>query len=191
MPTFPGSIDVVPEYVGGIVNFLNSSENGDDAEPFEAGDGQELADAGADLLEAAGITLLDLSAATDTNAFFVTQEYSETEGVTTLSDLEGMSVTLAAAPDCEGRLDCEGGLVDEYGIDVTEVLPLGYASDQTYQSVLDGESAARRDQHHRRHPGGPGPGRARGRPADPAGPEPRARRSAATSSPSTRTSPTC
>ena len=140
MPTFPDSIDVVPEYVGGIVNFLNSSENGDDAEPFEAGDGQELADDGADLLDAAGITLLDLSAATDTNAFFVTKEFSESEGVTTLSDLEGMSVTLAAAPDCEGRLDCEGGLVDQYGIDVTEVLPLGYASDQTYQSVLDGES---------------------------------------------------
>ena len=47
---------------------------------------------------------------------------------------------LAAAPDCEGRLDCEGGLTDQYGIDVTKVLPLGYASDQTYQSVLNGES---------------------------------------------------
>jgi len=140
MPTFPDSIDIVPEYVGGIVNFLNARENGDDAEPFEAGDGQALADDGADLLEAAGIGLLDLSGATDTNAFFVTQEYSDAEGVTTLSDLEGVSVTLAAAPDCEGRLDCEGGLSDEYGIDVTEVLPLGYASDQTYQSVLDGES---------------------------------------------------
>ena len=140
MPTFPDSVDVVPEYVGGIVNFLNTQENGDDAEPFETGDGQQLADDGADLLDAAGITLLDVSPATDTNAFFVTKEFSEAEGVTKLSDLEGMSVTLAAAPDCEGRLDCEGGLSEEYGIDVTEVLPLGYASDQTYQSVLDGES---------------------------------------------------
>lgn len=140
MPDFPGSVDVVPEYVGGIVNFLNAQANGDSAEPFEAGDGQQLADDGASLLEDAGITLLDLSEATDTNAFFVTQEFSDSEGVTALSDLEGMSVTLAAAPDCEGRLDCEGGLSDEYGIDITEVLPLGYASDQTYQSVLDGES---------------------------------------------------
>ena len=49
-------------------------------------------------------------------------------------------MTLAAAPDCEGRLDCEGGLSEQYGIDIVEVLPLGYASDQTYQSVLDGES---------------------------------------------------
>lgn len=139
MSTFPGGVDIVPEYVGGIVNFLNSRENGDSAEPFEAGDGDELAADGADLLTAAGITLLDVSPATDTNAFFVTQEYSDDNGVTKLSDLEGDTVTLAAAPDCEGRLDCEGGLSDDYGIDIDEVLPLGYASDQTYQAVISGE----------------------------------------------------
>ena len=140
MATFPDSVDVVPEYVGGIVNFLNARENGAKAEPFTAGDGAELADQGKSLLDAAGVTLLDQSAATDTNAFFVTKDFSESEGVTKLSDLEGRSVKLAAAPDCEGRLDCEGGLVDEYGIDVTQVLPLGYASNDTYQSVISGES---------------------------------------------------
>ena len=140
MNTFPETVDVVPEYVGGIVNFLNAQENGAKAEPFEAGDGEQLAADGQQLLDDAGITLLEISPATDANAYFVTQEFSESEGVTALSDLEGMSVTLAAAPDCEGRLDCEGGLTEEYGIDITEVLPLGYASDQTYQAVLDGEA---------------------------------------------------
>ena len=43
------------------------------------------------LLDEKGITLLDPSEATDTNAFFVTQEYSEANGVTKLSDLEGKS----------------------------------------------------------------------------------------------------
>jgi len=140
MATFPGDVDVVPEYVGGIVNFLNAQANGADAEPFTAGDGQELADQGKSLLDDAGITLLDQSSATDTNAFFVTKDYSDSEGVTALSDLKGTSVVLAAAPDCKGRLDCEGGLSDQYGIDITKVLPLGYASAQTYKSVLDGES---------------------------------------------------
>jgi osmoprotectant transport system substrate-binding protein len=134
MPTFPGDVDIVPEYVGGIVNFLNTQANGDKAEPFEAGDGQQLADDGASLLKDAGIELLDISPATDTNAFFVTRDFSDTEGVTKLSDLEGMSVVLAAAPDCEG------GLSQDYGIDVTKVLELGYASDQTYRSVISGES---------------------------------------------------
>lgn len=140
MATFPGSVDIVPEYVGGIVNFLNSQANGDNAKPFEAGDGAQLAADGKSLLDAAGITLLTPSAATDTNAFMVTKKYSDDNGVTKLSDLTGKSVTLAAAPDCEGRLDCEGGLSDQYGIDVTKVLPLGYASAETYKSVIDGES---------------------------------------------------
>jgi osmoprotectant transport system substrate-binding protein len=139
MATFPGDVDIVPEYVGGIVNVLNSAKNGDNASPFEAGDGQQLADDGKALLDEAGITLLGISGATDTNAFMVTQQYSDDNGVTKLSDLEGVSVKLAAHPDCEGRLDCEGGLSDQYGIDVTEVLPLGYASDQTYKAVIDGE----------------------------------------------------
>lgn len=140
MATFPGSVDVVPEYVGGIVNFLNAKKNGANAKPFTAGDGQELAKQGKSLLDAQGITLLNVSAATDTNAFFVTKAYSQQNGVTKLSDLTGKSVVLAAAPDCQGRLDCAGGLEDKYGIKVTKVLPLGYASDQTYQSVLKGES---------------------------------------------------
>jgi len=140
MADFPGGVDIVPEYVGGIVNFLNSQANGDNATPFDAGDGQQLADQGKSLLDAAGITLLNLSQATDTNAFMVTKDYSQQNGVTKLSDLTGKSVTLAAAPDCKGRLDCEGGLSDQYGINVTKVLELGYASDQTYQSVIKGES---------------------------------------------------
>lgn len=140
MPQFPDSVDVIPEYVGGIVNFLNAQENGAKAKPFTAGDGQELADQGKSLLDGAGMTLLDLSTATDTNAFFVTKDYSESEGVTKLSDLTGKSVVLAAAPDCEDRLDCGAGLTDDYGITLTKILPLGFASDQTYQSVISGES---------------------------------------------------
>ena len=59
--------------------------------------------------------------------------------VTKLSDLEGQAVTLAAAPDCKGRTDCEKGLVDTYGIDIT-LEPLGYASPETFQAVLEGEA---------------------------------------------------
>jgi osmoprotectant transport system substrate-binding protein len=140
MADFPGGVDVVPEYVGGIVNFLNSAANGAKAKPFTAGDGETLAQQGKSLLDAKGITLLDVSSATDANAFFVTKDYATAHHVTNLSSLKGQSVTLAAAPDCAGRLDCAGGLEDKYGIKITKVLPLGYASDQTYKSVLNGES---------------------------------------------------
>lgn len=140
MQQFPGQVDVVPEYVGGIVDFLNTTQNGPDAESLTTTDAGETIDNAQDLLDQQGITLLEPSEATDTNAFFVTEEYSEQNDVTALSDLEGETVTLAAAPDCEGRPDCAAGLEEVYGIDIAKVLPLGFASQQTYQSVLSGES---------------------------------------------------
>lgn len=140
MKSFPGDYDVVPEYVAGLGDFLNTRANGEDAEPVTTSDTQESLDAVQPLLDDAGITLLDPSPASSQNAFFVTQDYSDQNGVTKLSDLEGQSVTLAAPPDCEGRSDCEKGLSDVYGIDIKQILPLGYATPETYQSVLDGES---------------------------------------------------
>ncbi|MGD9958500.1 glycine betaine ABC transporter substrate-binding protein [Nocardioides sp.] len=137
---FPTGIQIVPEYVGGIVDFLNTTVNGQDAKALTTSDPAASIDAAQSLLDDKGITLLDPSEATDQNAFFVTKDFSEAQSVTKLSDLEGVSVVLAAAQDCTGRADCEAGLKDVYGIDITEVLPLGYASADTFKSVLDNES---------------------------------------------------
>jgi osmoprotectant transport system substrate-binding protein len=140
MKDFPKNVDVVPEYTGAIVEFLNGSYNGANAKPITVSDPQKTIDKAKPLLDEAGATLLNPSEATDTNAFFVSKDNSEQNNVTTLSDLKGKSVVLAAAPDCKGRLDCEGGLTSAYGIDITKILPLGYASTQTYDSVIKGES---------------------------------------------------
>ncbi len=137
---FPGDVQIVPEYVGGVLDFLNARANGADAKSIVTNDPAASISAGQSLLDDAGITLLDPSEATDQNAFFVTKKFAEENSLTNLSDLSGKKVVLAAAPDCEGRSDCEGGLSKVYGIDITKVLPLGFASDQTYKSVLDGES---------------------------------------------------
>ncbi|PWN01903.1 amino acid ABC transporter substrate-binding protein [Nocardioides silvaticus] len=136
---FPASVDIVPEYVAGLGDQLNTDANGEGAEPISSSDLDATLEAMQPLLDEKGVTLLDPSEAASQNAYFVTQEYSDDNGVTKLSDLEGESIKLAAAPDCEGRDDCEAGLADVYGIDI-ELLPLGYASPQTYQSVIDGES---------------------------------------------------
>jgi osmoprotectant transport system substrate-binding protein len=140
MKVFPKSVDVVPEYVGGILEFLNGSYNGANANPVTLSDPAKSITDAAPLLKKAKITLLNPSPATDSNAFFVSKDYADQNNVSTLSDLKGKSVVLAAAPDCKGRLDCEGGLASKYGIKVTKILPLGYASQQTYDSVLHGES---------------------------------------------------
>jgi osmoprotectant transport system substrate-binding protein len=140
MKIFPGKLDIVPEYTGSIVEFLNGTYNGANAKPITVSDPQKTIDKAQPLLKKAGITLLNPSAATDTNAFFVSQKYSDDNNATTLSDMSGKTVTLAAAPDCKGRIDCEGGLSSAYGIKITKILPLGYASQQTYDSVIKGES---------------------------------------------------
>ena len=135
----PGAVDVVPEYVAGLADALNLAANGEGAGAISTSDLDETLSAMQPLLDDKGVSLLEPSEAASQNAYFVTQDYSDSEGVTKLSDLEGESIKLAAAPDCEGRADCEGGLTDVYGIDI-ELLPLGYASPQTYQAVVEGEA---------------------------------------------------
>ena len=41
----------------------------------------------------------------------------------------------ARPPDCEGRADCEGGLTDVYGLEITEIVPLDFASAQVKDAV--------------------------------------------------------
>jgi osmoprotectant transport system substrate-binding protein len=71
MKVFPKSVDVVPEYVGGILEFLNGSYNGANANPVTLSDPAKSISDAASLLKKAKITLLNPSPATDSNAFFV------------------------------------------------------------------------------------------------------------------------
>ena len=141
-----------------------------------AGDGQELADAGQGAARRAGHHPARPVRRRPTPTPSSSPRTSPRPRASPSCPTSRAQVVLAAAPDCEGRLDCEGGLTDQYGIDVTEVLPLGYASDQTYQSVIDGESQLGETSTTDGTLEQPGPGPARGRQADPAGAEPRARR---------------
>jgi len=131
-----GQIDVVPEYLAGIADQLN----GDEA--FTTNDPQKALSELEPLAADAGVTMLDPSQATDQNAFFVTQEYADSNGVSKLSEVAGVgdAVTLAAAPDCEGRSDCEGGLTEVYGIEIDSIIDTGFGTQQTKDAVLEGEA---------------------------------------------------
>ena len=137
-----GKVDVVPDYLAGMADFLNTAANGVDATPISSNSAEDTLSALQPLADAAGITMLEPAEATDQNAFAVTKDFADENNLTTLSDLAalGEPVTLAAAPDCAGRSDCEGGLSDTYGINITKILPLGFDSPQTKDSVNQGES---------------------------------------------------
>ena len=75
-----GDVDVAPEYLGSLLLFL-------DPDAAASGDPAENADLLQPLVEKDGLTLLEPSAANDTNAFVVTQETADEFGLSTVSDL--------------------------------------------------------------------------------------------------------
>jgi osmoprotectant transport system substrate-binding protein len=136
-----GSVDIVPDYLAGITDYLNTDKNGPDAPLVSSNDPQATLEALKPLAEAKGISILPPSEATDQNAFFVTKDFAEQNDLTTLSDFAAMNqpIKLGAPPDCEGRADCEGGLTKTYGFKITELVPLDFASAQVKDAVKKGE----------------------------------------------------
>jgi osmoprotectant transport system substrate-binding protein len=136
-----GGVDLVPDYLAGITDFLNTEKNGPEAEPVSSNDPDATLEALEPLAEEQGISILPPSEATNQNAFIVTQEFAEENDLTTLSDFAalGQPIKLGAPEDCEGRPDCEGGLTDVYGFDITEIVPLDFASAQLKDAVTKGE----------------------------------------------------
>jgi osmoprotectant transport system substrate-binding protein len=136
-----GKVDIAPEYVSSMTEFLNREANGADAEPVAGPDVDETMSKLEELAAEKGMTPLEPSEAEDANAFAVTRQFSEENDVTTLSDLGelGEPVALAAAPDCPERPDCQVGLEEVYGIQISDFQPLGFGSAQTKDALTSGE----------------------------------------------------
>jgi len=136
-----GNVDIVPDYLAGITDYLNTEKNGPDAPLVSSNDPDETLAALEPLAEEKGIAILPPSEATDQNAFFVSQEFADENDLETLSDLAalGQPIKLGAPPDCEGRADCEGGLTDVYGLEISEIVPLDFGSSQVKDAVKNGE----------------------------------------------------
>jgi osmoprotectant transport system substrate-binding protein len=136
-----GNVDIVPDYLAGITDFLNTDANGADADVVSTNDKDETLAALEPLAEAKGISILPPSEATDQNAFFVTTEFAEANDLETLSDFAalGTPIKLGAPEDCAGRADCEGGLTEVYGFDISEIVPLGFGNPQVKDAVTKGD----------------------------------------------------
>jgi osmoprotectant transport system substrate-binding protein len=136
-----GNISIVPDYLAGLTDFLNTEKNGADAPLVSSHDPQATLAALEPLAKDKGISILPPSDATDQNAFFVTKKFADDNNLKTLSDMAalGKTIKLGAPPDCEGRADCEGGLKDVYGFKISEIVPLDFGSAQVKDAVKNGE----------------------------------------------------
>lgn len=136
-------IQAVPEYLGTLTEFLNLKVNGPDATPLASGDVDATFAELQKLAEGVGITVLTPSPAADQNAFAVTREFSEANGITTISELAEYSaandVVLGGPPECPDRPFCQPGLEDTYGMTVAEFVSLDAGGPLTKQALAQGK----------------------------------------------------
>ncbi len=135
-----GEIDVVPEYLATMTEYLNHAKDGPDAPTVATSDAAQTVQVVTPLAKDYGLTVLEPAKAVDSNAFAVTQKFAEDNNLRTLSDLGalGRPIVLAATEECPERPFCQPGLEKTYGLKISKVEPLGFGSTQTKQAVEDG-----------------------------------------------------
>jgi osmoprotectant transport system substrate-binding protein len=119
-----GEIDVVPDYLGSMLNFLYNNANPGNKKPVSTNDVQASLAKLREVGKGVGIGALDPAQASDQNAFYITKKFAAANGnITTLSQLAALKkpVTLGADTLCDApdQPFCVKGLKGTYGLDVT------------------------------------------------------------------------
>ena len=103
-----GEIDVIPEYAGSILSFLDKTAND------KSGDAVKTA---LDGVLPKGLTALDFSQAADSDSLNVTADFASKNNLKTIADLSKVpSAIIAANPEFETRPDGIPGLKSVYGL---------------------------------------------------------------------------
>lgn len=104
-----GSVDLLPEYSGNLLQFVDAEASEADPDEIVAALGERMPD---------GLRALEASAAENKDSWCVTAEFSETNGVTSLADLAGFDGTLRLAgnPELAERPYGPPGLAEIYGV---------------------------------------------------------------------------
>jgi osmoprotectant transport system substrate-binding protein len=127
-----GLVELVPEYSGSALEFLEGSASPDPGATHEA-----LADA----LEERGLAALDPAPAEDRNGFVMTAATAQDLDVRTLSELVPFSpdLTFGGPPECPSRPLCLLGLERAYGMQFGAFVPLDEGGPLTVAALRSGE----------------------------------------------------
>lgn len=130
-----GSIDLVPEYTGNLLQYFDADATAKTSEEVAAA----LATAAPE-----GLTVLTPAPAEDKDSYNVTKEFSDTHGITSLADLTRFSGTLRVGgnPELAQRPYGPKGLTEVYGfpadrIEFTAISDGG--GPLTVKALLDGD----------------------------------------------------
>ncbi|NHC44242.1 glycine/betaine ABC transporter substrate-binding protein [Motilibacter sp. K478] len=139
-----GQVQVVPEYVGTLTEFLNKQENGANAPAQASSDLDATVTALTRLGESAGLAFGEASEAADQNAFAVTKAFADEHSVSTLSELAaacGSGLVLAGPPECPERPFCQPGLEETYGLSFESFTPLDAGGPLTQAALKQGRAS--------------------------------------------------
>lgn len=127
-----GSIDVLPEYSGGLATFLNPDITATSPEDV-------LAEAQDNLPE--GLQLLEISDAEDKDSLVVTAETAQEHSLASIGDLEPVAgeLTLGGPPEFETRPNGVDGLREVYGLEFASFRSLSAGSNLTVQALANGQ----------------------------------------------------
>jgi osmoprotectant transport system substrate-binding protein len=136
-------IQVFPEYLATVTDFINRAANGADAASIATPDPQQTLAALQPLAAKAGLTFGTPSAATDQNAFAVSKKFADKLGVTTLSQLAGKcgdgSLVLGGPTECPQRTFCQPGLEKTYGLKFASFRQLDAGGPLTKAAIEKGQ----------------------------------------------------
>ncbi len=128
-----GEIDLVPEYVGTLLEFLQPGSATADLEAS--------ADKLRQLLHHKGLTALKPAEAEDANAIVVTEKTATEKKLHRISDLSGTAkeMVLGGPPECPTRPLCLPGLRTTYGLEFKEFKPLDAGGPITREALQQGQ----------------------------------------------------
>ena len=139
-PLSKGDVTISADYLSSMTEALNRKQNGDNAPKVASPDADATLAELNKLAAKEGLTALQPAKAQDANAFAVTKEFTDSNRITTLSDLgaSGLAVKLGGNSDCPQRADCQKGLEDAYGIKISGFEPTGFGSQATKDDLVKG-----------------------------------------------------
>jgi osmoprotectant transport system substrate-binding protein len=127
-----GEIDLLPEYTGNLLLYLDKDATATSAEDVVAALGEALPE---------GTEILDTAPAEDKDSLNVTPEFSEKEGITSIADLKKVDgLKLGANPEFKERPYGVPGMEKVYGITGVKFTAISDSGGPaTLKALLDGK----------------------------------------------------
>ncbi|MFT4229471.1 MAG: ABC transporter substrate-binding protein [Microbacterium sp.] len=128
-----GSIDLIPEYSGALLKYLDSTSETTESEAVAAELAEKLPE---------GLEMFDISPAEDKDTLAVTADTAaKYGGLTTVSDLQPIAgeLILGGPAEWETRVNGVVGLRDVYGLEFKEFMSLDAGGPLTMTSLLNGQ----------------------------------------------------